>query len=246
MSSERKATNMSPNKPTTPGGEGERHAGRRFDGVILLSGGLDSTVMAHQAVSQGMSLRALYLDFGAFPALQELNGARQTAHQLGMPLDVMDVSGVPRALVGYVPLPELFADELDLLGETPYAFVSFAVPMAVASYYTQAVECAEIYVGAVGEQSSGRKDLAGFFEAWPTTVSLLGDPSAPELVVRTPFLGGSKSAVVRVGDKLGVDMDESWSCHRGEAQHDGVCAGCLARKAAFTDAGVKDRTVYAQ
>jgi 7-cyano-7-deazaguanine synthase len=158
----------------------------------------------------------------------------------------VDVSGLLKAFVGYIPLADAFMDELDVTGETPYMFGSFAVPMAIASYFAQAVECAEIYVGAVGEQSSGRKDLAGFFEAWPKTVSMLGDPSAPELVVRTPFLGGPKSAVVTIGENLGVDMDNSWSCHRGEDQHDGVCAGCRARKAAFAAAGVQDRTAYTQ
>jgi 7-cyano-7-deazaguanine synthase in queuosine biosynthesis len=204
---------MSANRPisVTRGDEAKRRSGRRFDGVILLSGGLDSTVMAHQAVSEGKSLRAIYLDFATYPTLQELNSARRTAHLLGMPFDVVDVSGVPRALVGYVPLSVLFADELDVTGETPYAFVSFAVPLAVASYYAQAVECAEIWAGAVGEQASGRKNLAAFFEAWPRTLSLLADPSAPELVVRTPFLGGPKSAVVTVGEQLGVEMDNSGS-----------------------------------
>jgi 7-cyano-7-deazaguanine synthase len=219
---------------------------RRFDGVVLLSGGLDSTVVAHRAAAQGQRLRALYLDLGTHPTLQELDSARRTAHRLGIPLDVVDVSGLLKAFIGYIPLGEVFSDELDIHGETPYMFVSFAIPMAIASYFAQAVECAELHVGAVGEQASGRKDLPGFFEAWPGTLSLLADPSAPELVVRAPFLDGPKSAVVRAGEELGVDLQRTWSCHRGGDEHDGVCSGCRARRRAFSEAGVEDRTVYAR
>lgn len=63
--------------------------------------------------------------------------------------------------------------------------------------------------------------------------------------MHTPVLEGPKAAVVKIGDELGVDMASSWSCHRGGDEHDGICAGCRARRAAFAEAGIEDRTVYA-
>jgi 7-cyano-7-deazaguanine synthase len=202
-------------------------------------------VLAHQLVADGRRVRAVYVDFGSFPTLPELNSVRRTANGLGLPLDIVDQTGLLKSFVGHVPMVELFCDELDVTGETPYMFMSFAVPLAIVSFFAQAVECSEIFVGAVGEQSAGRQDLAGFFASWPRTIAKLCAAGAPEFAVRTPLLDAPKAAVVTRGQQLGVPMAETWSCHRGGDVHDGVCSGCRGRKQAFADAGVDDPTEYA-
>ncbi len=62
--------------------------------------------------------------------------------------------------------------------------------------------------------------------------------------VYSPFLNTAKSEVVALGKKLGVHLEDTYSCYQGEARHCGKCQGCHSRKRAFLDASVPDPTAY--
>ena len=59
-----------------------------------------------------------------------------------------------------------------------------------------------------------------------------------------PFIEVSKSEIIRIGEKLGVRFDNTWTCYEGGEDHCGTCSSCRERKRAFEEAGVKDPTVY--
>jgi 7-cyano-7-deazaguanine synthase len=49
---------------------------------------------------------------------------------------------------------------------------------------------------------------------------------------------------VKVGARLGVPYEETWSCYEGGEVHCGLCGTCNERKEAFENAGVPDPTRY--
>lgn len=63
--------------------------------------------------------------------------------------------------------------------------------------------------------------------------------------LHTPLEWLSKEGVVRLGDRLGVRFEDTWSCYKGEELHCGVCPTCRSRRQAFIAAGVSDPTDYA-
>ena len=56
----------------------------------------------------------------------------------------------------------------------------------------------------------------------------------------TPLLNLSKIEIVRLGLKLGVPYEYTWSCYTGEAEPCGRCDSCLLRARAFDELGVRD------
>lgn len=63
--------------------------------------------------------------------------------------------------------------------------------------------------------------------------------------LHTPIQWLMKHEIVRLGTKLGVPFENTWSCYKGEEVHCGTCPTCRSRKEAFQIAGVPDPTPYA-
>jgi len=65
-----------------------------------------------------------------------------------------------------------------------------------------------------------------------------------QVKILAPFINFDKSEIVRIGQKLNVPYEMTWSCYRGEDVHCGTCPSCVERKRAFELAGVNDPTKY--
>jgi hypothetical protein len=66
----------------------------------------------------------------------------------------------------------------------------------------------------------------------------------PQLRLLTPLAGSSLTDLIALGAQIGVPLESIWSCSAGFALPCGRCAACLARQAAFQQAGVLDQTHY--
>ena len=60
-----------------------------------------------------------------------------------------------------------------------------------------------------------------------------------------PFVDLDKTAIARLGGRLGVPFETTWSCYKGNALHCGRCGTCVERREAFFLAGLEDPTRYA-
>ena len=66
-----------------------------------------------------------------------------------------------------------------------------------------------------------------------------------EVSLYRPFVNQSKAEIVRDGSRMGVPLEKTWSCYKGEALHCGKCGTCIERREAFHLAAVEDPTEYA-
>ena len=64
------------------------------------------------------------------------------------------------------------------------------------------------------------------------------------ITIDAPYTKISKAEIARRGKMLSIDYSQTWSCYKGESIHCGKCATCIERKAALSEAGIKDTTVY--
>ena len=67
--------------------------------VVICSGGLDSITLAYQVKAQGVIARLVSFDYGQRHKV-ELRFAAQAARDLGIPHDMIDISGLTRFLAG--------------------------------------------------------------------------------------------------------------------------------------------------
>jgi 7-cyano-7-deazaguanine synthase len=222
------------------------------DCLILLSGGIDSVVLAHSIVkNHKLKPRALYINLERQPSLHELASSRKTAFDLDIPLEVLNLSGLDKSLTGYIPMEYLLFDEADT-GDPPtkpnptpdvLRRVAFPVLMSTAAMYAHATEVCEIFLALTSEQVNFYPEIPLFLEQFSVALSTFA-PNLPPLKFSLPWSDYTKAKVVEQGASMNVALQDTWSCFLGNSEHDGTCNACKARRKAFKEADINDMTKY--
>jgi 7-cyano-7-deazaguanine synthase len=216
--------------------------------VALLSGGLDSATALYWAMKvKGWRCHALAFDYGQRHR-RELSAARAVARAAGVPLEIVTfrlpwggstLLGTRGSLphhaaknIGKGPIPSTYVPARNTI------FLSFALSWADAAGVDN------IVIGANALDYSGYPDCRGnYFDAVRRVARLgtrLGTEQHRPPKVWAPLLRLDKKGIVRMGLKLGVPYQKTWSCYAGERRICGVCDSCLLRAKGFAEAGVKD------
>lgn len=215
--------------------------------VIVLSGGLDSTVAAAVYHDQGYRLLCVSVDYGQRHA-RELRSARAVADYYDAEHVLVDLSSVGRALTG-----SALTDPTVQVPEGHYAEESMratVVPNRNAILANVAVGIAVSRQAELVAMGMHAGDHAVYPDCRPEFFAVLNE------LIRTanegfnpprfeaPFILQSKTDIASIGAALGAPMGMTWSCYQGGDLHCGVCGTCYERREAFTDAGVPDPTEY--
>lgn len=225
----------------------------RGGAVVLLSGGLDSSVLLHHAV-RGLGhapVHALSFDYGQRHR-RELACASAQARSAGaathrvVPLAFLGELLRPgSALIeGGAPVPELAALDGEARRQPPtYVPNRNMMLLAIAAAHAEAVGVAEVYYGAQAQDEYGYWDCTpAFLDRLNAALAL---NRARPVRVHAPFMALSKAETLRLGCELGVDFAETWSCYRGGDLACGVCPTCVERLNAFAARGERDPLPYA-
>lgn len=218
--------------------------------VVVLSGGMDSTVLAYQLASTADRLVAVSFDYGQRHA-KELFYASATATKLGIEHNVIDLHGLRALLKGSaltdfdVDVPHgHYADDnmrVTVVPNRNMIMLSIAVGVAVAERCSRA--CIAVHAGDHAVYPDCRPD----FIAAAARAAVLGNAgfTEPDFDVWAPYVRLSKTDIARLGDAYDVPWADTWSCYEGLAVHCGKCGTCVERREAFELAGVDDPTEYA-
>jgi 7-cyano-7-deazaguanine synthase len=217
--------------------------------IVIMSGGLDSTVLATALQAGGGPVEGLTVDYGQRHC-RELHAACQVAAQLGIPLRLIDMAGLAAALPGSALTdPDIAVPDGHYAAESMRATVvpnrnaillSLAVAVAVAGGHT------EVAFGAhAGDHFIYPDCRPAFVDAFTVAMQLGNEGFAkPGFAVTAPFLGMTKAQIVELGAELGAPLEFTWSCYRGGDRHCGTCGTCVERREAFNLASVADPTDY--
>jgi 7-cyano-7-deazaguanine synthase len=218
-------------------------------GIALLSGGMDSLVMA-QFVTRESELCLLHVNYGQRTESVELSCFHAIAQHLNVPVRhrlVADIGYLKR--IGGSALTDERIDvpgaELDRQG-VPITYVPFrnAHLVAIAVSWAEVIGAKNIYIGAVAADSSGYPDCRPeFYEAMNEAIRR-GTKEEAGIVVKAPFLRLKKKDIVLMGKSMGVPFERSWSCYREGEKACGACDSCALRLRAFAEAGVADPLPY--
>lgn len=224
--------------------------GEKEKAVILLSGGIDSTVLLHLLSRRGYALYALACRYGQRHS-KELECARIQAELAGAAsfqcLDMGFLGGLLQegsVLIDCgAPVPDL-ADIPPNLRDQPPTYVPNRnmLLLSVAVAYAEAIGAPGVYYGAQAQ------DEYGYWDCTPDFLerinALLALNRRRPVRVEAPFLRCSKADNVNLGLELGVDFGATWSCYRGGKRACGTCPTCVERLNAFKIAGVEDPLSY--
>ena len=216
--------------------------------VVVISGGMDSTVLAHDLDQKGHDLRLLSVDYGQRHR-KELDYAAATAARLKAPHIVADLSGVTGLLGGSaLTSPDVAVPAGHYAEESMAATVvpnRNAIMLNIAAGYA-ITQKAQIVATAVhaGDHHIYPDCRPRFIRSLNEMLSDATEGhSVPGFRVAAPYVEWSKTDIAQRGQELGVDFTETWSCYQGGDIHCGVCGTCVERIEALAQVG--DPTEYA-
>lgn len=213
--------------------------------VVILSGGMDSTVCMGLAARRGpappvaltfdygqrhrrelQSAAAVASHYGAEQVVVRLDASRWggsalTDLSLGLPPPGAPGGGIPAT---YVPARNL---------------IFLAVALGVA----EAREADGVWIGV------NSVDYSGYPDCRPETIEAfrrvaeVGQRRGVEgrpVEVHAPLIERTKAEIVRIGLDIGAPFELTWSCYAGGPAPCGECDACALRAKGFAEAGEHD------
>lgn len=215
------------------------------DSVVLLSGGLDSAVLAaHEAqahrvhpvyVSSGLAWEQGEIDvIRAVLAMPVFSG--RVAPLVRLEFNLRDVYPAAHwAIRGTPPTYDTPDEDVYLVGRNVALLSKTAV-------YAATKKIPRIAVGPLAGNPFPDATPA-FFAAMGRALSL---GLAFDIEIAAPFTSLHKADVVSLGRKLDVPLELTLSCmNPAGTLHCGECSKCRERHDAFLEAGISDPTRYA-
>ncbi len=222
-------------------------AGNDMGAVVLLSGGMDSSVLLHYAARRlgRAPIHAISYHYGQ-RHLRELACARFQAVAAGAEHRIIDLSFLGPLLApgsaliaGGADVPDLEELAPEQLAQPPtYVPNRNMMLLSMAAAYAEAQGVRDVFYGAQAQDEYGYWDCTAAFLERINAVLALNRKDAVR--VHAPFVSKPKVETVRLGLELGVDFAQTWSCYRGGARPCGACPTCVERNNAFEAAGVSD------
>lgn len=225
------------------------HERREMKGVVLFSGGLDSTTLLYWALAQGKEIVALSFDYGQRHSL-EIKLASLICQKLKLRHEIIKVdlrSIVSSALTNpSLEIPQ-FSSPIEPKRQAgpPATYVPFRngifISLATAWAETRSIE--EILCGFHVLDSPDYPDTTpNFVQAMEEAINQGTKASLGEFRFKIicPFLHLKKVDILRLGLSLGADYSYSISCYRGQEVPCFECPACYYRHQAWQEVGEED------
>ncbi|ULA63478.1 MAG: 7-cyano-7-deazaguanine synthase [Nitrospira sp.] len=221
--------------------------------VVLLSGGLDSTVTAAVAKQEGCELFLLTIAYRQRHAIEveqakQVAAALQAHNHIVIDVDLRALGG--SALTGDQAVPKDRHEQERSQGiPATYVPARNLIFLSLAAAHAEVVGASAIYFGANVLDYSGYPDCRPeFVRAFEQAVAI-GTKRGVEgarLEVHAPLLMLSKAEIIQLGMKLQAPLHLTHSCYDPIGPLAcGRCDSCVIRRQGFAKAGVEDPVAYA-
>lgn len=214
--------------------------------LVLLSGGLDSSVVLSVCQDKGYDIYAISFDYGQRHKV-ELEYAKFQAtffNCISHQVFKMEFYG-GSALTDDIKVPKN-RDSHSMSKDIPVTYVPSRniVFLSFASGYAECHDIDNIFIGVNAIDYSGypdcRKNFIDNFEKLINKSTKKGLEGS-KFKINTPLINLSKKDIIKLGHKNGVDFSMTSSCYSPKLKKNcGVCDSCLLRKQGFEEAGLRD------
>ncbi len=220
----------------------------RLPVLVILSGGMDSTVLAYYAAT-AKHLRlagCVSINYGQRHAKELSCAIETTRHRLKVPHHYVDLTDLSHVLTGSSltdwdhPVPEGHYEEdtmkATVVPNRNMILLALATGVAIANGVK-----AVAYGAHSGDHAIYPDCRDEFGDAMRKAMSLC---HYEPIQLLTPFVRRTKAEIVQLGMNLKVPFANTWSCYKGGDVACGRCGTCVERLEAFYKAGFQDPIEY--
>jgi 7-cyano-7-deazaguanine synthase len=217
--------------------------------IVLVSGGMDSAVVAAKANTLHKNLAFLHIQYGQNTQEKEYDCFVKLADFYKIPNErrkVIDISFLND--IGGSSLTDDSIDVSTYEGDSdiiPTSYVPFRNThiLSMAVSWAEVMGAQKIYIGANYEDSPGYPDCRPeYYEAFNNLIQKGTKEGSIEVL--TPVIMMTKKEIVELGDSLGTPFNLTWSCYKSGDKACGVCDSCALRLRGFKQAGKTDPISY--
>ena len=220
--------------------------------VVLLSGGLDSTVCMAVARSKGLEVYPISFNYHQRHSI-ELESAKKVAEFYNVKKHLiietnMEAIGGSALTDDKIAVPD--GDFAHGTEDIPITYVPARnlIFLSYAMGYAEVIGANQVFIGVNAVDYSGypdcRLEFIASFQKTANLATKAGTADAHPISIATPLQNLSKKEIVQLGSKLGAPLQFTHSCYKGGVKACGVCDSCKLRLRGFAEAGVVDPVEY--
>ncbi len=206
--------------------------------IILFSSGLDSTTVLYYAMSKGYDCHCLIFDYGQ-KHNKEVDNAKKFAKGLklnyhvvktSIPWDTSSLINKDKKIPEHKQIKEGFVPSTYVPGRNTI-FLSYAIS------YAETIKAKKIFLGINAVDFSSYPDCTPkYLKSMQQVMKALHNG----IEICAPIEKYSKAQIIKLGTKLKVPYEKTWSCYNGKNKPCGKCDSCKLRAKGFKEAGIDD------
>ncbi|MBN8671459.1 MAG: 7-cyano-7-deazaguanine synthase [Chitinophagales bacterium] len=195
------------------------------DGILLASGGLDSTTMAYWLISQNVDFVPLFINYGQHCAETELNTLKKVLPESYIDkIEVIDIQSVyQKSNSKFIRAANLWEDEIT--ADNLYIPYRNVLLLTIGATFAQTIGLTNVYSAFINSNHAKEIDCSNeFFEKMESMLIDYGS-----VKINMPFRYYSKYQVAKLGIELGASIGTTFSCQASPTIPCGACPNCVDR-----------------
>lgn len=204
--------------------------------VVLLSGGLDSTVSMAVSLKSSDVRLALFFNYGQRSYEKELYAVKNICDYYKIPYSVVNLEWLKNITTTSLVntndrLPEYTIEQLDsnaeILKESAKAVWvpnRNGVMLNIGASFAESIDCSYLIFGANAEEAATFPDNS--LEYVNVLTDAFSYSTANSVKILAPLAQKTKAEIVEEAIKINVPLHFLWSCYSTEEKHCGRCESC--------------------
>lgn len=198
-------------------------------GIILVSGGLDSTTLMYEFVRQGVEFVPLFVNYGQHCVTHELETLRQVIPaEYADKIEIIDVSSVYKhSRSRFIRPADLWKEKVK--AEDLYIPYRNVLLLTIAASFAQTLGLCKVYSAFINSNHAKEIDCSSeFFNKLEGLLSEYGS-----VKIEMPFRNMTKYEVIKLGIELNAPIGLTFSCQASPDIPCGACPNCVDRLTAL-------------
>lgn len=197
----------------------------KYDGVLLASGGMDSTVLAYSLAHDQKEIILLFLDYGQHCSTKEYETLKEVCpEKFKRNIEVIRIGEIyQESQSRMIREANLWTD--DVVAEDLYLPYRNLLFLSIASAYAQSKGIKNVYSAFIN--SNHAKEIDCSMEFFTKLEGLLENYGSVK--INMPFREMTKTQVAKMGIALHVPIASTYSCQVNSNNPCGACPNCVDR-----------------